>query len=193
MQHSPVTLQPGQYTFTLYMQGEGTSGRISVTAADGSELASADFAGTQWGDWQQPSLTFTLTEETVVTPGILLDIQPGGWGAVDDLYLGKLGDQAVEPTPAPLPRRTTRRIQRKTSKLLRSAAHLNPQPTRQRNPRQLPLGPLVRSPRPVTRCQWLYWCCWRCFRPWRCWALLCCAGKSKRGSEPRNQNATRHH
>ena len=99
VQHSPVTLQPGQYTFTLYMQGEGASGRISVTAADGSELASADFAGTQWGDWQQPSLTFTLTEETVVTPGILLDIQPGGWGAVDDLYLGKLGEQAVEPTP----------------------------------------------------------------------------------------------
>ena len=99
VQHDPVTLQPGQYTFTLYMQGEGASGRISVTDADGSELASADFAGTQWGDWQQPSLTFTLTEETVVTPGILLDIQPGGWGAVDDLYLGKLGDQAVEPTP----------------------------------------------------------------------------------------------
>lgn len=100
-QHDPVTLQPGQYTFTLYMQGEGASGRISVTDADGSELASADFAGTQWGDWQQPSLTFTLTEETVVTPGILLDIQPGGWGAVDDLYLGKLGEQAVEPTPDP--------------------------------------------------------------------------------------------
>lgn len=99
VQHDPVTLQPGQYTFTLYMQGEGGSGRISVTDADGSELASADFAGTQWGDWQKPSLTFTLTEETVVTPGILLDIQPGGWGAVDDLYLGKLGDQAVEPTP----------------------------------------------------------------------------------------------
>lgn len=99
VQHDPVTLQPGQYTFTLYMQGEGASGRISLTDAYGSELASADFAGTQWGDWQQPSLTFTLTEETVITPGILLDIQPGGWGAVDDLYLGKLGDQAVEPTP----------------------------------------------------------------------------------------------
>ena len=72
-----------------------------MTAADGSELASADFAGTQWGDWQQPLLTFTLKEETVVTPGVLLDIQPGGWGAVDDLYLGKLGDQAVDPTPNP--------------------------------------------------------------------------------------------
>lgn len=99
VQHSPVTLQPGRYTFTLYMQGADVSGRIFVTDGSGSELASADFAGTQWGDWQQPSLTFTLTEETVVTPGILLDIQPGGWGAVDDLYLGKLGDQAVEPTP----------------------------------------------------------------------------------------------
>ena len=101
VQHDPVTLQPGQYTFTLYMQGEGASGRISLTDADSSELASADFAGTQWGDWKQPSLTFTLTEETVITPGILLDIQPGGWGAVDDLYLGKLGEQAVEPTPDP--------------------------------------------------------------------------------------------
>ena len=99
VQHSPVTLQPGRYTFTLYMQGADVFGRISLTDAYGSELASADFAGTQWDDWQQPSLTFTLTEETVVTPGILLDIQPGGWGAVDDLYLGKLGDQAVEPTP----------------------------------------------------------------------------------------------
>lgn len=99
VQHSPVTLQPGRYTFTLYMQGADVSGRIFVTDGSGSELASADFAGTQWGDWQQPSLTFTLTEETVVTPGILLNIQPGGWGAVDDLYLGKLGDQAVEPTP----------------------------------------------------------------------------------------------
>lgn len=92
VQHSPVTLQPGRYTFTLYMQGADVSGRIFVTDGSGSELASADFAGTQWGDWQQPSLTFTLTEETVVTPGILLDIQPGGWGAVDDLYLGKLGE-----------------------------------------------------------------------------------------------------
>lgn len=99
VQHSPVTLQPGRYTFTLYMQGADVSGRIFVTDGSGSELAAADFAGTQWGDWQQPALTFTLTEETVITPAALLDIQPGGWGAVDDLYLGKLGDQAVEPTP----------------------------------------------------------------------------------------------
>ncbi|WP_300364588.1 glycosyl hydrolase 53 family protein [uncultured Subdoligranulum sp.] len=99
VQHSPVTLQPGRYTFTLYMQGADVSGRIFVTDGSGSELAAAGFAGTQWGDWQQPALTFTLTEETVITPAALLDIQPGGWGAVDDLYLGKLGDQAVEPTP----------------------------------------------------------------------------------------------
>lgn len=99
VQHSPVTLQPGRYTFTLYMQGADVSGRIFVTDGNGSELASADFAGTQWGDWQQPALTFTLTEETVITPAALLDIQPGGWGAVDDLYLGKLGEPTVDPAP----------------------------------------------------------------------------------------------
>lgn len=99
VQHSPVTLQPGRYTFTLYMQGADVSGRIFVTDGSGSELAAADFAGTQWGDWQQPALTFTLTEETVIAPGALLDIQPGGWGAVDDLYLGKLGEPTVDPTP----------------------------------------------------------------------------------------------
>lgn len=97
--HSPVTLQPGTYTFTLYMQGADAAGRLCVTDADGNELAGEDFAGTQWGDWQQPSVTFTLEQETTVTPGLRIEIQPGGWGAIDDLYLGRQAEEGGEPAP----------------------------------------------------------------------------------------------
>ena len=44
--------------------------------------------------WQTPSVTFTLTEDKVVTFRIAIAMQAEGWGAVDALYLH--GDGSVE-------------------------------------------------------------------------------------------------
>lgn len=49
--------------------------------------------------WQTPSVTFTLTEDKVVTFRIAIAMQAEGWGAVDALYLhGDGSAEIVEPS-----------------------------------------------------------------------------------------------
>lgn len=95
----PVTLQPGTYTFTLSMQGESAEGETFVQTLDGTKLASTPFEGKGWKVWQQPTLTFTLRQETQIVPGAVVNIKQGGWGAFDDLYLGLTAapDEPQEP------------------------------------------------------------------------------------------------
>ena len=80
-----VTLEPGTYTFYLYGQG-GDMGEhktyIFVRTPDG-ELTQ-DFELNGYLNWQQPEITFTLTEQAEVTLGVSVSAGAGAWGAFDD-------------------------------------------------------------------------------------------------------------
>ncbi|MGM9669282.1 MAG: glycosyl hydrolase 53 family protein [Faecousia sp.] len=87
-----VTLKPGTYDFSLFSQGgnvgENASTYIYVKYGD-TELTQ-DFAVTGWCIWDNPTLTFTVKEETAVTVGANITAsQTGGWGTLDDWYLCK--------------------------------------------------------------------------------------------------------
>ncbi len=84
-----VSLPAGTYTFTLTGQGgdmgNGTS--CSFVRFDDTELT-CDFALTGWVKWVQPSITFTLTEETEVAVGVsVVAGKNGAWGTFDEWTL----------------------------------------------------------------------------------------------------------
>ena len=94
-----VTLQPGEYSFSLFAQGDakgGTEQYIYVSLAE--ETLTESFALAGWAVWQNPELRFTVTQETAVTVGAHIAYGAGGWGTFDDLCL-RLTAQP-EPTPA---------------------------------------------------------------------------------------------
>ena len=89
IEHAAVTLEPGTYEFTLYVQGEKSSGMIYVSDASGNQLKTDTYATNGWQVWQTPSVIFTVTQTTTVTVGMTVDGQAGAWGGIDDWYLGK--------------------------------------------------------------------------------------------------------
>ena len=85
-----VTLEPGEYVFSLYAQGDakgGTEQYIYVTLGD--ETLTEDYALAGWSVWQHPELSFTVSETASVTVGAHIAYGAGGWGTFDDLYLGQ--------------------------------------------------------------------------------------------------------
>ena len=85
-----VTLEPGEYVFSLYTQGDakgGTEQYIYVTLPDGT--LTEDYALAGWAVWQHPELSFTVSETASVTVGAHIAYGAGGWGTFDDLYLGQ--------------------------------------------------------------------------------------------------------
>lgn len=88
--HNAVTLEPGTYSFALIIHGENVTGYIYAKDSDGNTLGTADFTGSGWQSWQNPSFNFEVTEETDVTVGIYIDVSAGGWGGIDDFYLSQL-------------------------------------------------------------------------------------------------------
>ena len=81
-----VHLEPGTYTFSVYGQGTNLGDseiKIFVTLGENaSEQAFVDL-GT-WNNWENPAITFTVTEETDVTVGLSVDAVAGAWAAFDD-------------------------------------------------------------------------------------------------------------
>ncbi len=93
-----VTLQPGEYSFSLFAQGDakgGTEQYIYVSLA--GETLTESFALAGWSVWQNPELRFTVTQETAVTVGAHIAYGAGGWGTFDDLNLHLTAE--AEPTP----------------------------------------------------------------------------------------------
>ncbi|MBQ8622021.1 MAG: glycosyl hydrolase 53 family protein [Oscillospiraceae bacterium] len=88
--HDAVTLEPGTYSFALIVHGENVTGNIYAKDSNGNTLGTADFTGSGWQSWQNPSFNFEVTEETDVTVGIYIDVSAGGWGGIDDFYLSQL-------------------------------------------------------------------------------------------------------
>lgn len=90
-----VTLEPGRYQFTLSIQGgnTGTSEAIYTYAKIANQVIGqsqpVNLAG--YLAWQQPQVTFELTERTTVTLGLSVMGDAGAWGTTDDWQLVRLG------------------------------------------------------------------------------------------------------
>ena len=92
-----VTLEPGDYTFSLFTQGDSKgSSDLKIYVDAGSTTKTQTFALAGWAVWQNPEIEFTITEETAVTVGLRAVIGAGGWGTVDDLALRLI---PAEPDP----------------------------------------------------------------------------------------------
>ena len=91
--NDPVTLTPGFYT--IEGVGMGMAGEL-ITIDLLNEAGEAAFSSepgtlTGWttdeGQYTTVKKTFFVTEETTLRPEIMIEIQPGGWGSFDSLYL----------------------------------------------------------------------------------------------------------
>ena len=84
-----ITLEAGEYTFEAKAQGaEGDQVTLKILDGDGNVLFAGEPAAVGgWKNWQTPSVSFTLDEETEVYLQIVVDMQDGGWGTADALYL----------------------------------------------------------------------------------------------------------
>lgn len=88
-----LALEPGEYRFSLQMQGDqtGNSERIfayvknsdSVTEGNGIHLDG-------YAIWQDSVVEFTLTNPSQVTLGLSVTADPGAWGTTDDWQLVRL-------------------------------------------------------------------------------------------------------
>ncbi len=99
-----IALTKGTYTFEAKaMGGAGEMVSLQILDADKQVLYEGQetltgYAASKSG-WQTPSVTFTLTEDKVVTFRVAVDIQKDGWGAVDALYLhGDGSAEIIEPS-----------------------------------------------------------------------------------------------
>ncbi|MCD7921424.1 MAG: glycosyl hydrolase 53 family protein [Clostridiales bacterium] len=86
-------LEAGYYTLELKGMGaDGDGVTLLILDADGNTIATGDTTIlTGWyadaAYWSDASVTFCLEEDTEITFVIQLDMQGGGWGSVDSLYL----------------------------------------------------------------------------------------------------------
>lgn len=99
-----IALTKGTYTFEAKAMGKaGEMVSLQILDADKQVLYEGQetltgYAASKSG-WQTPSVTFTLTEDKVVTFRVAVDIQKDGWGAVDALYLhGDGSAEIIEPS-----------------------------------------------------------------------------------------------
>ena len=90
-----VRLEPGTYHFLGYIQGSGTSNRVTFfaqSADDGGTAvnASAVTATTGWVQWKRPVVDFTVSAATDIKIGYRVEC-PGSnnWGTADDFILYK--------------------------------------------------------------------------------------------------------
>ncbi len=84
-----ITLSPGEYTFECVAQGySGDTVTLKILDESGVAIASGTAtAMTGWANWQTPSVSFAVYEETTIQLQIEVSMQAGGWGTVDALYL----------------------------------------------------------------------------------------------------------
>ncbi|MCD7823087.1 MAG: Ig-like domain-containing protein [Oscillospiraceae bacterium] len=83
------TLSAGSYTFECVAQGyAGDTVTLKILDANGNVLYSGNPASMNgWNDWQTPTVSFTISEETVIKLQVEVSMQAEGWGTVDSLYL----------------------------------------------------------------------------------------------------------
>ena len=84
-----ITLEPGEYVFSIFGQGGdvGDGADTHIYAVIGDTTVTQSFELTGWQNWQNPKLSFTVTETTEVTVGVSVNAAPGAWGTFDDWAL----------------------------------------------------------------------------------------------------------
>ncbi|MCD7883618.1 MAG: glycosyl hydrolase 53 family protein [Lachnospiraceae bacterium] len=90
-----VTLEPGVYTLTAYLQGgdSGDGDSFVMYAQVGDETLTVENELTGWRNWATPTIeNITGTETTTITVGCTVDASAGCWGAWDDFVLYKTAE-----------------------------------------------------------------------------------------------------
>lgn len=84
-----ITLAAGSYEFEAVAQGyAGDTVTLQILDEDDNVLYTGDAQEMNgWKSWMEPIVSFTLDAETTVKLRIVVDMQDGGWGTVDCLYL----------------------------------------------------------------------------------------------------------
>lgn len=89
-----VTLEPGDYRFTLYAQGGsvGPDADTHIFARFGETELTERFDLTAWREWKTPVIEFTVAEPCEVTLGAAINAGAGAWGSFDDWELASVRD-----------------------------------------------------------------------------------------------------
>ncbi len=90
-----VTLEPGVYTLTAYLQGgdSGDDDTFTMYAVVDNGDITVDCSLTGWRNWSTPTIeNITITETTTIEVGCTVSASAGCWGAWDDFVLYRTGD-----------------------------------------------------------------------------------------------------
>lgn len=93
--YNPVlTLEPGNYSAEIMAQGyAGDKVSLQILSANEEVLFEGEAAVLEgWAVWKTAAVNFSVTEQTEVKLRVVVDMQAGGWGTADELYLYKSGD-----------------------------------------------------------------------------------------------------
>ena len=95
-----ITLEPGKYSAELMSQGfAGDTISLQILSDDGEVLFEGDTTVLEgWAVWKKVAVDFMITKQTDVKIQIVVNMQKGGWGTADALYLYKAGDLEREDT-----------------------------------------------------------------------------------------------
>lgn len=87
-------LPKGKYTMVAYVMGEKSNISFNL-----GEAKSESESLTKWGEWNEISKTFEISEdESNVNAGIYVDIEAGGYGYIDHIKLQKLNEKESDDT-----------------------------------------------------------------------------------------------
>ncbi|GEN56085.1 hypothetical protein GCM10012290_07610 [Halolactibacillus alkaliphilus] len=77
---------PGTYTLSVQSMGgsDAEKGHLTLSVND---VTSDGFDTSGWENWETNSLTFTTDETDTLVITIAVDVEPGGWGYLDDVTL----------------------------------------------------------------------------------------------------------
>ena len=90
-----IELAPGKYTFSLKAQGyTGDQVTLKILSEDEANEIKAGTPATLsgWCAWAEPTVSFSIEADTVIKLQIVVDMQNGGWGTADAMYLYRTGD-----------------------------------------------------------------------------------------------------
>lgn len=105
-------MNPGSYSFEATAHGNaGDKVALQILNTENKVLLAGSSASlTGWQQYVQPKTSFTVKETVKVKLQVSVDIQAGGWGSVDDLYLHEeegdfpiLGEGSTEEPENPNP------------------------------------------------------------------------------------------
>lgn len=95
-----ITLEPGKYSAELMSQGfAGDTISLQILSDDDEVLFEGDATVLEgWAVWKKVAVDFMITKQTDVKIQIVVNMQKGGWGTADALYLYKAGDLEAKDT-----------------------------------------------------------------------------------------------